>query len=172
MLDVSEEFNHHFNPLLLLEMQTVHCFCIRLSPVRDPPLDTLQDPTAFFPLHPLTSQTRIFRKGNRSINLCEESLMRNNLCVHQIFRFTTTGWPRSYRKYILQITQPSQYRCAKLQYMFAVNSGSPSRSPTGHRKKNHRFQTILGDLKLIAKNVSCFKSTILMKIDKTSGIFA
>ena len=31
---------------------------------------------------------------------------------------------KSYRKYILQITQPSQYRYAKLQYRFAVTSGS------------------------------------------------
>ena len=37
-----------------------------------------------------------------------------------------TWWPRSYRKYILQITQPSQYRYAKLQYRFAITSGSPS----------------------------------------------
>ena len=37
-----------------------------------------------------------------------------------------TGWSISYRKYILQITQPSQYRYAKLQYRFAVISGSPS----------------------------------------------
>ena len=35
------------------------------------------------------------------------------------------GWPRSYRKHILQITQPSQNRYAKLQYRFAVTSGSP-----------------------------------------------
>ena len=39
---------------------------------------------------------------------------------------TITGWPRSYRKYILQTTQPSQYRYAKLKYIFAVTSGSPS----------------------------------------------
>ena len=39
---------------------------------------------------------------------------------------TCTGWPRSYRKYKMQITQPSQYRYAKLQYRFAVTSGSPS----------------------------------------------
>ena len=38
-----------------------------------------------------------------------------------------TGWPRSYRKYLLQITQPSQYRYANLQYRFAVTSGSPSK---------------------------------------------
>ena len=39
-----------------------------------------------------------------------------------------TGWPRNHHKYILQITQPSQYRYAKLQYRFAVISGSPSTS--------------------------------------------
>ena len=32
----------------------------------------------------------------------------------------------SYRKYILQITQPSQYRCTLLQYRFAVISETPS----------------------------------------------
>ena len=37
-----------------------------------------------------------------------------------------TGWPRNYRKYTLQITQPSQYGCVKSQYGFAVTSGSPS----------------------------------------------
>ena len=37
-----------------------------------------------------------------------------------------TGWPRSYRKYILQITKTSLNRYEKLQYRFAVNSGSPS----------------------------------------------
>ena len=40
--------------------------------------------------------------------------------------FLSTGWPRSYHKYILQIMQPAQYRCAKLQYRFAVTAGSPS----------------------------------------------
>ena len=41
---------------------------------------------------------------------------------------TTFYWgTRSYRKYILQITQPSLYGYAKLQYRFAVTSGSPSR---------------------------------------------
>ena len=33
----------------------------------------------------------------------------------------------SYRKYILQITQPSQYRCAQLQYRFAVISEALSK---------------------------------------------
>ena len=31
-----------------------------------------------------------------------------------------------YRKYILQITQPSKYRCTQLQYRFAVISEAPS----------------------------------------------
>ena len=35
----------------------------------------------------------------------------------------STGWPKSYRNYILQITQPSQYRYSILQYRFAVISG-------------------------------------------------
>ena len=38
-----------------------------------------------------------------------------------------TDWPRSYRKLKLQITQPSQYRNAKLQYRCAVISGSTSK---------------------------------------------
>ena len=42
-----------------------------------------------------------------------------------IFTDATEG-SISYRKYILQITQPSEYRYAKLQYRFAVISGSPS----------------------------------------------
>ena len=37
-----------------------------------------------------------------------------------------TGCPISSRKYILQITQPSQYKYTKLQYRFAVFSGAPS----------------------------------------------
>ena len=36
-----------------------------------------------------------------------------------------TGWPRRYRKYILQITQPSQYRYTKSPYRFAVTAGWP-----------------------------------------------
>ena len=41
-------------------------------------------------------------------------------------RYKCIRWPRSYRKYILQITQPFQSRYAKLQYRFAVTTGSPS----------------------------------------------
>ena len=37
-----------------------------------------------------------------------------------------TGWSISYRTYIRQIKQPSRYRYAKLQYRFAVISGSPN----------------------------------------------
>ena len=59
--------------------------------------------------------------------------------------YYSTGWSISYRKYILQITQPSQYRYAKLQYRFAVISGSPSR--------NHG-ETIL--MVLLATNLGCF----------------
>ena len=33
----------------------------------------------------------------------------------------------SYRKYILQITQPYQYRCTQLQYRFALISEAPSK---------------------------------------------
>ena len=47
-------------------------------------------------------------------------------CISAIIHYIDTGWPRSYRKYILQITQPSKYRYAKLQCRFAVTSGSPS----------------------------------------------
>ena len=53
-----------------------------------------------------------------------------------------TGRPRSYRKYILQISQPSQYRYAKLQYRFAVISGSPSMPVTtyAHSKIHNTLQ--------------------------------
>ena len=43
-----------------------------------------------------------------------------------LYSCTGTRWPGSYRKYIMQITQPSQYGYAKLQYRFAVTSWSPS----------------------------------------------
>ena len=36
------------------------------------------------------------------------------------------GFTKWYRKYVLQITQPFQYRCTQLQYRFAVISDSPS----------------------------------------------
>ena len=47
-----------------------------------------------------------------------------------------TGWSISYRKYILQITQPYLYRYAKLQYKFAVISGSPSICPASKARSN------------------------------------
>ena len=43
-------------------------------------------------------------------------LVQNLVCPY-------AGWSISYRKYILQITQPSQYRYSKLQYRFAVFLG-------------------------------------------------
>ena len=44
-----------------------------------------------------------------------------------------------YRRHILKITQPSQYRCTKLQIRFAVTSEAPSKwsasvSETARRK--------------------------------------
>ena len=45
-----------------------------------------------------------------------------------VYSLVLTGRPRSYRKYILKIMQPSQYGYARLQYRFAVTSGSPSSS--------------------------------------------
>ena len=50
-----------------------------------------------------------------------------------------TGWPRSYRKYILQITQPSQYRYAKLQHRLAVTSGSPSSNTRDEMRNDAKF---------------------------------
>ena len=62
-----------------------------------------------------------------------EHLFGNISCYHNSVistyfpeKISATGWPRSYRKYILLITQPSQYGYAKLQYRFAVTSWSPS----------------------------------------------
>ena len=43
--------------------------------------------------------------------------------------YTDTGCPISYRKYILQITQPTKYKYTKLQNRFAVISGAPSMVP-------------------------------------------
>ena len=44
-----------------------------------------------------------------------------------IFRLRCTERFIYYRKYILQITQPSQYRCTELHYGFAVISETPSK---------------------------------------------
>ena len=49
-----------------------------------------------------------------------------SILLCHFFSGTYTGWPRSYRKYILQITQPSQSGYAKSQYRYAVVSWSPS----------------------------------------------
>ena len=45
---------------------------------------------------------------------------------YSIFLCYTDGFTY-YRKYILQITQPSQYRSTQLQYRFAVISDAPSK---------------------------------------------
>ena len=61
---------------------------------------------------------------------------RQCIIVHmRHIKYGDTGWPSCYRKYILQITQPSQYGYAKFQYRFAVTSGSPS--------KYHACKTII-----------------------------
>ena len=77
-------------------------------------------------------------------HLCNEisKLILKDICLNRLGRFKirshgktcfllrmcnvfwATGWQRSYLKYIVQITQPSQY--ANLQYRYAVTSGSTS----------------------------------------------
>ena len=62
----------------------------------------------------------------------------------------------SYRKYILQITQPSQYRCMQLKYIFAVISKAPSRLP------NHSIIFLIHNISSYSKfdqrlNYRCFK---------------
>ena len=59
-------------------------------------------------------------------------------------RYFDTGWPRSYRKYILQITQPSLYGYAKLHYRFAVTSGSPSMVKASYldREQSHIWNVL------------------------------
>ena len=61
-----------------------------------------------------------------------------------------TGWPRSYRKYILQITQPSQYGYAKLQYRCAVTSGSSSNTISTPLKLD------LGNAFKIVQHIFCY----------------
>ena len=65
--------------------------------------------------------------GSGSEQVLEET--ESGPCPGKPDRDPTTGSPRSYRngKYMLQITQPFQYKYAKLQYRFAVTSGAPSR---------------------------------------------
>ena len=77
----------------------------------------------------MTWQNPLWKKWLSEISHDEKEANRNNATVCEIdFVHFYTRWPRSYRKYILQITQPSQYRYPKLQYRFAVTSGSPSNS--------------------------------------------
>ena len=77
----------------------------------------------------------VLRSVTHSLTLfCRPRIFWNNLLYRTeknefMLKFIIwgTGWSISYRKYILQITKPSRYRYAKLQYRFAVISGSPSR---------------------------------------------
>ena len=59
-------------------------------------------------------------------SFCYETILKSAHKSMNPIQTRYTGWPRSYRKYILQITPPSQYGYAKLQHRFAVTSGSPS----------------------------------------------
>ena len=59
----------------------------------------------------------------------------------QSLRFrSNTVRPRSYRKFILQITQPFQYGYANFQYRCAVTSGSPS---TAREKRVNGGESVL-----------------------------
>ena len=82
---------------------------------------------------PSTFMAFLFQESNLEFSHTEENMYvwlycgcktRYTIYIQGYIAFT--GWPRSYRKYILQITQTSQYRYAKLQYRFSVTSGSPS----------------------------------------------
>ena len=79
------------------------------------------------------------------------SRSRIHLCPCIRIQYTL---PRSYRKYILQITQPSQYRYAKLQYRFVVTSGSPR--SFGFIKPGDVYVYCRNDFILtLSSNVSC-----------------
>ena len=58
--------------------------------------------------------------GFQKIIYCGVFLTGDHRKNHSTERFI------SYRKYILQITQPSRYRCTQLQYRFAGISEAPS----------------------------------------------
>ena len=77
---------------------------------------------------------------------------------------TYTGWPRSYRKYLLQITQPSQYGYAKLQYRFAVTSGSPRKYVSLVRTPHWRWHSIAHF------NVLCIEVGLFIPLLKTGSI--
>ena len=74
MLDVSEEFHQHLNPLLLLEMQALPCPSTRLSPARDLVLGPLQDTTAFFSSASLTSKTKDASVAHSSIEFVNDDI--------------------------------------------------------------------------------------------------
>ena len=72
----------------------------------------------------LRAQTLLFIYAFLTFNAMQSGSGNGNgyssMHVHCTERFI------SYRKYILQITQPSQYRCTQLQYRFAVITEAPS----------------------------------------------
>ena len=83
----------------------------------------------------LCDRTQSERSGDLTAYLANKTLLRltkqfETMKLKGIIlkkkKHLATGWSISYRKYILQITQPSQYRYSKLQYRFAVTSWSPS----------------------------------------------
>ena len=80
-------------------------------------------------LNPLNSRRKKLLEKIRNIYCFSIIITIFVYCIlNSLYMVTNgyTGWPSSYRKYILKITQPSQYRYAKLQYRFVVTSGSPS----------------------------------------------
>ena len=82
------------------------------------PLKKNSDLTWFFSLYEKIFIEKILTsilRADFNIKVCLAKLIKN-----------VTGWPKSYRKYILKITQPPQYGYAKSQYRFSVTSGSPS----------------------------------------------
>ena len=74
MLDLSEEFHHHLNPLLLPEMQAVPCPSTRLSPVRDLVLGPLQDTTALFSFASLIFKTKDAAVAHSSIEFVNDEI--------------------------------------------------------------------------------------------------
>ena len=66
--------------------------------------------------------TRSEQPSNIKTMICTVCINIYHVCIFRCAGVLCTGCPRSYRKYIQQITQPSQYRCTQLQYRFAVIS--------------------------------------------------
>ena len=73
-------------------------------------IQVLQSSNPFYPIY--ISSVSLW------LNFCIISPLMERGIVSECFIY--------YRKSILQITQPSQYRCTQLQYKFAVISEAPS----------------------------------------------